>query len=216
MQLILGPANSAIDTIRQIRTGRVIERVTVLVAWARINGVALFLDALGADIRKVGIAVGMAGAATSVEALSYLRAHCAEVHLFHKHHRQTFHPKVYCFDGPGNPPVASHLLVGSSNITGGGLFSNYEASLVSPLAPAASSAEFETWNSVMSAFDSVVSSPFSEHITDDERIQVLLEVQRFRLFGQLPGRNKLKGPGSRLLVSSFPEIKFILSCCGVL
>ena len=41
-------------------------------------------------------------------------------------------------------------------------------------------------------------------------------VRRFRLFGQLPGRNKLKGPGSRLLVSPFPEIKFILSCCGVL
>jgi hypothetical protein len=41
-------------------------------------------------------------------------------------------------------------------------------------------------------------------------------LQRFRLFGQLPGRNKLKGAGSRLLVSPFPEIKFILSCCGVL
>jgi len=37
-------------------------------------------------------------------------------------------------------------------------------------------------------------------------------MQRFRLFGQLPGRNKLKSPGSRLLVSPFPEIKFILSC----
>ena len=44
----------------------------------------------------------------------------------------------------------------------------------------------------------------------------VMVVQRFRLFGQLPGRNKLKGPGSRLLVSPFPEIKFILSCCGVL
>ena len=31
----------------------------------------------------------------------------------------------------------------------------------------------------------------------------------------IPGRNKLKA-GSRLLVSPFPEIKFILSCCGVL
>jgi hypothetical protein len=29
------------------------------------------------------------------------------------------------------------------------------------------------------------------------------------------GGNKLKA-GSRLLVSPFPEIKFILSCCGVL
>src|ERR1700730_16120063 len=40
-------------------------------------------------------------------------------------------------------------------------------------------------------------------------------VRRSRLFGQLPGRNKLKA-GGRLLVSPFPEIKFILSCCGVL
>ena len=40
-------------------------------------------------------------------------------------------------------------------------------------------------------------------------------LRRFRLFGQLPGRNKLKA-GSRLLVSPSPEIKFNLSCCGVL
>jgi hypothetical protein len=40
-------------------------------------------------------------------------------------------------------------------------------------------------------------------------------LRRFRLFGQLPGRNKLRA-GSRLLVSPFPEIKFIPSCCGVL
>jgi hypothetical protein len=40
-------------------------------------------------------------------------------------------------------------------------------------------------------------------------------VRRARLFGRLPGRNKLKG-GSRLLVSPFPEIEFIPCCCGVL
>jgi hypothetical protein len=40
-------------------------------------------------------------------------------------------------------------------------------------------------------------------------------LRRSRVFGQVPGRNKLKA-GSRLVVSPFPEIKFILSCCGVL
>jgi transposase len=40
-------------------------------------------------------------------------------------------------------------------------------------------------------------------------------MRRSRAFGQVPGRNKLKA-GSRLLVSPSPEIKFILSCCGVL
>jgi hypothetical protein len=175
MPLILGPTNAAIDTIRRIRDEGGLERVTALVAWARIAGVALFLDALGTDINKVRIVVGMAGAGTSVEALSYLRAHCAEVHLFHKHHRQTFHPKIYCFDGSGDPPTTSHLIVGSSNLTGGGLFSNYEASLVSTLTPASSTLDRETWSSAMSAFDAMVASPFSEHIINDDRIQVLLE-----------------------------------------
>ena len=45
--------------------------------------------------------------------------------------------------------------------------------------------------------------------------EVMSRVRRSRLIGQLPGRKKLK-TGSRLLVSRFPEIKFILSCCGVL
>lgn len=175
MRLILGPAKPVIDTIRQIRAGGNLERITMLVAWARITGVALLFDALGADTGKVRIAVGMAGAGTSAEALSYLRAHCAEVHLFHKHHRQTFHPKVYCFDEFGNPPQASRLVVGSSNLTGGGLFSNYEASLVSELAPGTSALDRETWASVMSAFEEVVTSPFSERVVDDARIQVLLE-----------------------------------------
>jgi hypothetical protein len=39
-----------------------LERVTVLIVWARITGVALFLHALGTDISKVRIVVGMAGA----------------------------------------------------------------------------------------------------------------------------------------------------------
>jgi len=40
-------------------------------------------------------------------------------------------------------------------------------------------------------------------------------VRRSRLFGQLPGKNKLKA-WSRLVISPFPEIKIIPCCCGVL
>jgi hypothetical protein len=50
---------------------------------------------------------------------------------------------------------------------------------------------------------------------EPERLGCEEHVRRSRVFGQVPGRNKLKA-GSRLLVSAFPEIKFILSCCGVL
>ena len=62
-------------------------------------------------------------------------------------------------------------------------------------------------------FDAIV-SPIQEN--KGEVLKFMGDgVRRSRLIGQLPGRKKLK-TGSRLLVSRFPEIKFILSCCGVL
>jgi len=53
------------------------------------------------------------------------------------------------------------------------------------------------------------------HLIVAHEVTNMGHVRRFPLFGQLPGSNKLKA-GSRLLVSPFPEIKFMLSCCGVL
>src|SRR3954452_12074759 len=45
-------------------------------------------------------------------------------------------------------------------------------------------------------------------VADHRRMNPKLRrLRRSRLFGQVPGRNKLKA-GSRLLVSPFPEIKF--------
>jgi len=40
-------------------------------------------------------------------------------------------------------------------------------------------------------------------------------LRRSRLFGQLPGRNKLR-PVAGCWFHLFPEIKFILSCCEAL
>ena len=50
----------------------------------------------------------------------------------------------------------------------------------------------------------------SFHLARDD-----LDMRWSRLFGQLPGRNKLKA-GSRLMVSPFPRNRMIASCCGVL
>jgi hypothetical protein len=51
-------------------------------------------------------------------------------------------------------------------------------------------------------------------VTDATKLSPWL-LRRSRLFGQVPGRNKLKA-GSRLLVSPFPDISFISCCCRVL
>lgn len=48
-----------------------------------------------------------------------------EPYVFHDRESRTFHPKLYLAERSGS----ASLLVGSSNLTAGGLFSNYEASL---------------------------------------------------------------------------------------
>jgi hypothetical protein len=48
----------------------------------------------------------------------------ATVTIVHNENDSTFHPKLYLFEG-----ARSDLVVGSGNLTSGGLFTNYEASL---------------------------------------------------------------------------------------
>ena len=72
--------------------------------------------------------VGVDVRGTSVEGLESLR-NClgghGEVRVFHNNHGPTFHPKMYVFSNNRNAEV----IIGSGNLTRGGLFENYEASI---------------------------------------------------------------------------------------
>ena len=74
----------------------------------------------------VEIIAGIDHCGTSYEGLKSL-LHAVSpggrVVVFHNPTFRTFHPKVYLFKSP----VAADMIVGSGNLTGGGLFANYEA-----------------------------------------------------------------------------------------
>jgi len=77
---------------------------------------------------RVQIAVGVDYQGSSLEGLSALLSAVAgrgEIWIFHNENESAFHPKLYLFKGPD----AADLVVGSGNLTTGGLFTNYEASL---------------------------------------------------------------------------------------
>ncbi len=69
---------------------------------------------------------------TSIEGLTSL-LECldarGEVWVFHNENGPTFHPKMYVFRNDKNAEV----IIGSGNLTQGGLFDNYEASIALPL-----------------------------------------------------------------------------------
>jgi hypothetical protein len=105
-----------------------LDSLTIVAAWARFGGLRRFRSEFedfrerGGRLRLIaGIDEGVAtrpGLALAIELAD-------QAYVFHDRGARTFHPKLYLGEGPGS----AVLLVGSSNVTAGGLFSNYEASL---------------------------------------------------------------------------------------
>lgn len=110
------------------------ERFRAAVAFARFSGVQHISEALSkfASCRNVCISVGVDLGGTSEEALRELMASVmpnGQLWVFHNANTVTFHPKIYLFNNKNHALLA----VGSSNFTEGGLFTNYEATLVAHL-----------------------------------------------------------------------------------
>ena len=77
-------------------------------------------------LKKVIIIVGVDKKGTSKEALEALVKMEINAYVFHDNSNAIFHPKIYLFEGKEK----SELIIGSSNLTSFGLFSNVEASLL--------------------------------------------------------------------------------------
>jgi HKD family nuclease len=101
--------------------------LNVVVAFAKNSGVLRIKNALE-NFRKgggkVNIYVGVDLGGTSYEALTALLLHADNLNVVHAEKGQTFHPKIYLFLGHEK----SFIVVGSHNLTGGGLWTNFESS----------------------------------------------------------------------------------------
>ena len=175
MQFLLGPGQSAYSFLQEVPKRLELLNGTIVVAWARRSGVGLLYSVLGDSLRHVDVVVGMANRGTSAEALALLRSISRRVFVYHKHHLQTFHPKVYFFDDGQSPPSDAVLLVGSSNLTGGGLYQNIEGNLALELRPSDQEGDRTTYDSVVQEVVGLQVSPFCEQLMDDERIRQLLQ-----------------------------------------
>lgn len=102
--------------------------LNIAVAFAKNSGVLRIKNAL-AKFRgrggKVNAYVGVDLGGTSYEALTALLLNTDSLNLVHSELDQTFHSKIYQFFGENN----GLLVVGSHNLTGGGLWTNFESSL---------------------------------------------------------------------------------------
>lgn len=124
------PFNDALgyNIIEKLQSGT-FHTFRFIVAYAKTSGVNRLLpymrefkDAGGKILGVVGIDQNN----TTYEALVSLLGVCDELYIFHSEDSmKTFHVKAYALEGE----TENWVTVGSNNLTAGGLFSNYEASI---------------------------------------------------------------------------------------
>lgn len=114
--------------LHRILADNAIERLTVVVAWTRFRGLARLrpeLEGFRARGGTTRLIVGIDEGGATRPGLLLACKLFDEPSVFHDRAGGTFHPKIYLAEGPEQ----AVLMVGSSNATPGGWFSNYEASL---------------------------------------------------------------------------------------
>jgi HKD family nuclease len=116
--------------LAQLADGRWTE-FRAAIAFVKRSGVKHLAQALRSFTARASavIVVGVDHGGTSAEGLQDLFeaiGERGELYVFHNLNPSTFHPKVYYFRND----TAAMVIVGSSNLTEGGLFTNYEASVV--------------------------------------------------------------------------------------
>lgn len=106
------------------------DNLYIIVAFAKKSGVSKIQQALTIFRRnggKIKVVVGIDSKGTTIEGLELLYNLCDEVYVFHDNNPlQNFHPKIYILEKEGE---YAEIYIGSSNLTRGGLFSNYEGNI---------------------------------------------------------------------------------------
>lgn len=133
MELLNQPFNGQLgDRLIELLDSEDFHTLNIAVAFAKNSGVLRIKDSLqrfrgrgGTVNAYVGVDLG----GTSYEALTALLLHTDSLNVVHSERGQTFHVKIYQFIGPEKGLIA----VGSNNLTGGGLWTNFESSLLVPM-----------------------------------------------------------------------------------
>ncbi len=155
------------------------------VAWARQRGVELIASALEKySGHSVGV-IGLNQRGTSYEALYALYELLDELWIFYKHRFQTFHPKMYFFlPNPNNENQKAVTVIGSSNLTSGGLDSNFEVSWLQELDPNVPLDQV-TLDEIQRYFQSLINSYFCHHVDSTDFLDKLLNARYISLEGSL-------------------------------
>ncbi len=125
------PFDSQLGTmLRTVLSDVGVKSLWIATAWGKASGLTRIGDAVKKARSERGlyaeIVLGVDENGATVEGLRHAMDIFDAAYVFHDPGSRTFHPKIYGAEGP---KVAT-VIVGSGNLTKGGLYTNYEASTV--------------------------------------------------------------------------------------
>lgn len=100
--------------------------ISAFASLAGIRGLSKTIEKAKEHLKNITIVTGVDQKGTSKEALEEILALKVKSFIFYQPSKTIFHPKIYLFEGEKN----SELIIGSSNLTAQGLFTNVEASML--------------------------------------------------------------------------------------
>jgi hypothetical protein len=103
-------------------------RLRIAVAWGKRSGIRRvrpYFDTWRANGGAIQLVLGLSEGGATRQGLEEALDSADSVHLFHDISGRTFHPKVYLAETADS----TNLLVGSNNLTAGGVYFNYEAAI---------------------------------------------------------------------------------------
>jgi hypothetical protein len=147
-----------------------VTRFTAVTAWVRQSGMRLLTPSLEALKERGGTARLVFGVdlhGTSRQGVELAREHFTDLYVTHDPSGRTFHPKVYYAAGS----EVGYALVGSNNLTAGGLWHNYETATTLVFDPRR--------DSILDDLDSYVARVLSDEaickLVNDEVFQRLVD-----------------------------------------
>lgn len=133
MELMNQPFNGQLgNQLIKLLDSPIYHTLNIVVAFAKNSGVLRIKDSLEKFRKrggKVNAYVGVDLSVTSYEALTSLLLCTDSLNVVHAEKGQTFHTKIYQFLGKEK----GMIVVGSHNLTGGGLWTNFESSAHIPV-----------------------------------------------------------------------------------
>ena len=191
--------------------------LNIVVAFAKNSGVLRIKDSLEKFRDRGGVVnvyVGIDMSGTSYEALTALLLHTNSLNVIHAEKSQTFHAKIYQFMGQDKGLV----IVGSHNLTGGGLWTNFESSLIVPVSKSNSGDEqilnglenyFDNLSSLESSFMTISSQDDIEKLLKNGYVckEVAEQIARAKTIKKAENRENLFGKGVTAKIPSIATSK---------